>query len=391
LHEAPGRRYSGPPARHRPDTGLTAASETEAAQRHTDGSDHMTKTSIIADETDLTRFAVDVLMKRGMNREDAATVAGALVWADMRDVGSHGVFRLPRYMAIIDKGDIDPRARIEQRLALPAALVFEANKAFGPVAMMHATKAACEQAKRAGVCYAIVSHTTHTGAIGYFANWAAERGFAAIVASAGSANMAYHGARKPSLSTSPLAIAVPGGSAGPIALDMSTAIAGIGRLAQARERGETLPEGMALDDNGDPTTDPAKASLPLPLGGAKGSGLALMLECLAGLMAGTPLLAGMIAPGGKIWHSHNAIVIAMDVAQFRPVADFEKDAEALAASIKQLPRRPGFDELLLPGERGNRAYALSKQTGVAISPGTWAELEKLAAGLGVAMAARKAA
>jgi len=349
----------------------------------------MSKTGIICDREDLTRFAMAILMKRGMREADAAAVAGSLVWADMRDVGSHGVFRLPRYMAIIDRGEIDPAARIEPKLKLPAALVFEANKAFGPVAMMHATKAACEQAKQTGACYAIVSHTTHTGAIGYFSNWAAEQGFAAIIASAGTANMAYHGAAKASLSTSPIAIAVPGGKNGPIALDMSTAIAGIGRLAQAKERGETLPEGIALDDDGNPTTDPAKANLPLPLGGAKGSGLALMFECLAGLMAGTPLLAGMIAPGAKPWHAHNAIIIVLDVKQFRPVADFEKDAEELAAAIKQLPRRPGFDELMLPGERGNKAYAKSQREGVSISPGTWTDLEKLSAKMGVPMPARK--
>ncbi len=349
----------------------------------------MSKPNVIVDQQELTRFAETILMKRGMSAEDAGAVAGQLVWADMRDVGSHGVFRLPRYMAIIDRGEIDPKAKIELKLQLPAALVFEANKAFGPVAMMRAMEAACAQAKRSGVCYAIVSHTTHTGAVGYFSNWAAERGFAAIIASAGTANMAYHGAAKPSLSTSPLAIAVPGGKSGPIALDMSTAILGIGRLAQAKEHGETLPEGVALDDDGNPTTDPAKANLPMPLGGAKGSGLALMFECLAGLMAGTPLLAGMIAPGGKPWHSHNAIIIVMDVAQFRPVADFEKDAEELAAAIRQLPRRPGFNELMLPGERGNRAYAKSLTDGVGISPGTWTDLEKLSAKLGVAMPPRK--
>lgn len=349
----------------------------------------MNPQNIIFDQAAMKRFVVDVLGTRGMSAEDAGVVADALIWADMRDVGSHGVFRLPRYFAIMDRGDMDPKAKVETRLKLPAALVYEANKAFGPVAMMKATAAACEQAKAVGVCYAIVSHTTHTGAIGYFSNWAAERGFAAIVASAGSPNMAYHGARVPSLSTSPVAIAVPGGKHGPIALDMSTAILGIGRLAQAKERGETLPEGVALDDDGNPTTDPAKANLPMPLGGAKGSGLALMLECLAGLMAGTPLLAGMIAPGGKIWHSHNAIIIVMDVAQFRPVADFEKDAEELAAAIKQLPRRPGFDELMLPGERGNRAYAQSLVDGVSISPGTWSDLEKLGQKLGVTMPSRK--
>jgi ureidoglycolate dehydrogenase (NAD+) len=348
----------------------------------------MSKASVIASPEDLTRFAVAALMTKGVSPEDAATVAGALVWADMRDVGSHGLFRLPRYIQFVERGEVNPKAVVETRLTLPAALVFEANKAFGAVAMMHATKAACDQAKRAGVCYAIVSHTTHTGAIGHFAGWAAERGFAAMIASAGTANMAYHGARKASLSTSPVAIAVPGKN-GPVALDFSTAILGIGRLAQMKERGEPLPEGVALDDDGNPTTDPAKGNLPLPLGGAKGSGLALMLECMAGLMAGTPLLAGMIAPSVKPWHAHNAFVLALDVSQFRPLSDFEKDVDELAAAVKALPRRPGFDELLLPGERGNRAFAKSEREGVAISPGTWAELEKLAGRLGLEMPTRK--
>jgi LDH2 family malate/lactate/ureidoglycolate dehydrogenase len=345
---------------------------------------------VIVDHRELTRFVEAVLATRGMSADDAKILADALVWADLRDVGSHGVFRLPRYLAFMDRGDMDPKAKLETRLKLPAALVLEAHKAVGAVAMMHATRMACEHARGAGVCYAIVSHTTHTGAIGYFANWAAEQGFAAIVASAGSPNMAYHGARVPSLSTSPVAIAVPGGKHGTLALDMSTAILGIGRLAQAKERGETLPEDVALDDAGNPTTDAARASLPLPLGGAKGSGLALMLECLAGLMAGTPILAGMIAPGARIRHAHNAIIIVADVAQFRPLAEFEADAEVLAAAVKSLPRRSGVDELLLPGERGRRAHARSLARGVAISAGTWADLEKVAGKTGVALPEPKA-
>ncbi|MEQ1716813.1 MAG: Ldh family oxidoreductase [Hyphomicrobium sp.] len=350
----------------------------------------MNKPSVVATQGELLRFAVAVLMKMGVSEPDALSVATALVWADMRDVGSHGMFRLSRYVAFIERGEVDPKAKIETRLSLPAALVFEANKAFGAVAMSHAITAACENARKSGVCYAIVSHTTHTGAIGYYSNWAAERGIATIIASAGTANMAYHGARKPSLSTSPVAIAVPGGKYGTVALDMSTAIVGIGRLAQMKERGEPLPEGVALDDDGNPTTDPAKGNLPLPLGGAKGSGLALMLECLAGVLAGTPLLAAMLAPGVTPWHAHNAIIIALDVKQFRPVADFEKDIAELAAAVKALPRRPGFDELLLPGERGNRAYAISQRVGVSISPATWAGLEKLATKLNVPMPLRAA-
>ncbi|MGE0627847.1 MAG: Ldh family oxidoreductase [Hyphomicrobiaceae bacterium] len=344
---------------------------------------------VAVDHIDLKRFAEQAFATRGMAPENAEILADTLVWADLRDVGSHGVFRLPRYLKFMDRGEMDPKARIEPRLELPAALVFEANKAPGALAMMHATRAASERAKTVGLCYAIVSHTTHTGAIGYFAHRAAQRGFAAIVASAGTPNMAYHGARVPSISTSPVSIAVPGGRHGVIALDMSTAILGIGRLAQAKERGEPLPEGIALDGDGNPTTDAAKATTPLPLGGAKGSGLALMLECIGGLLAGSPILAGMIAPGCRIGHAHNGIVIVLDIKQFRPVADFEADLEELAAAVKSLPRRDGVDQLLLPGERGNAALEQALVHGARISAGTWAELEKISAATGIPLPAPK--
>ncbi len=348
----------------------------------------MLDAGIIVAAEPLTRFVQAIFEKRGMPQQHARQVAETLVWADLRGVGSHGVFRVPRYLAFIDRGAMDPAAEVELRLKLPAAVVFEAHRAPGAVAMMKATQAACDQARSSGLCYAIVSHTTHTGAIGYFAQWAAERGCAAIVASAGTPNMAYHGARVPSLSTSPIAIAVPGGEAGPLALDMSTAILGIGRLAQAREAGEPLPEGVVLDDAGNPTTDPVRASLPIPLGGTKGSGLALMLECLAGLMAGTPILAAMVGPGGKVRHAHNGLIIALDVAQFRPLADFKADVEALVAAIKALPRRTGVTELLLPGERGHRVQTEQLERGVKLSNATWADLERLSAQMDLTLPAQ---
>ena len=345
-------------------------------------------THVLVRHEDLTVFVETVLAKKGVNPNHARMLADALVWADMRDVGSHGVYRLPRYVQFMDSGLMNPAAKVEVKLKLPAALVLEADKAPGAIAMMHATRLACEQAKHAGLCYAVARHTTHTGAIGYFANWAAERGMAAIVASAGSPNMAYFGARVPSLSTSPIAIAVPAGDGKVIALDMSTAILGIGRLAQAKERGEPLPPGAALDSQGDPTTDPSKGTIPLPLGGAKGSGLALMLECLLGVLSGAPVLTRMIGPGGKIGHSHNGVVIALDIEQFRSIGDFESDVAESAAAIKELPRQDGYDELLLPGERGSRAYQKSLTDGTRISNGTWAALETLSSRLGVSMPQR---
>jgi LDH2 family malate/lactate/ureidoglycolate dehydrogenase len=149
--------------------------------------------------------------------------------------------------------------------------------------------------------------------------------------------MAYHGARAAGVSTAPLSIAVPGEDE-PLALDMGSGVISIGKLAQARRKGETLAAGMALDAQGNPTTDPKTASIPLPLGGPKGSGLALLIECLSSLLAGNPILAEALegTPKGR-HHYQNALVIAIDVARFLPLAEFKTQVKRLIRNIKALP------------------------------------------------------
>src|SRR5262245_60251666 len=229
-----------------------------------------------------------------MSRPDAAQVAEVLVWANLRGTDSHGVSRIPRYFEMIDAGDLDPRARPQLKTESAAAVLIDANRAAGPVAMTAAMAAATARAKQAGIGLALVRATTHTAALGYYTLKAAEGGVAAIAAAASIPNMAYHGARAAGVSTSPISIAVPAGGRAPVILDLGTGIVSIGRLAEARRRGEPLPEGWALDAAGEPTADPQRAEIPLPMAGPKGSGLALMIECLTSLVVGNPILAATV-------------------------------------------------------------------------------------------------
>src|SRR5262249_17491302 len=150
--------------------------------------------------------------------------------------------------------------------------VLDGQRCAGPVAMMQASAVAAERAKLNGLCIGLVRHTTHTGAIGRYAQGIATRGCIALIAVAGVPLMAYHGARLRSVSTSPLAIAIPAAGR-PLVLDMAASVAALGRLVQARARGEPVPQSWAISEDGTPTTDPKSAAIPLPLGGAKGSGL----------------------------------------------------------------------------------------------------------------------
>jgi LDH2 family malate/lactate/ureidoglycolate dehydrogenase len=317
----------------------------------------------------------------GMAQEHAATVAEVLVWADLRGMGSHGVMRVPRYVELMQRGDLNGKPAMRPVTKTAACILFDADRAAGPVAMMHAAESAVAKARSAGIGMALARGTTHTAALGYYTQWIARGGMAGIAFAASSPNMAYHGARAAGVSTAPLSIAVPG-SDEPLALDMGSGVISVGKLMQARRSGEAIGAGLALDDHGDATTDPRAAVLPLPLGGAKGSGLALLIECLCSLLAGNPILAEALegTPKGRR-HYQNGLVLAVDVARFVPVEAFKKEAERLIRGIKALPAQPGA-EILVPGERGRR-NARSRQDDIPLPPAVLNELGALAVSLGV--------
>jgi ureidoglycolate dehydrogenase (NAD+) len=337
----------------------------------------VSKTPFLVSHVDLARFIVTAFAAKGMAADDAEIIADALVWADLRGGDSHGVVRLPRYIELIDKKEMDPAARPILALDTPLQFVLDGMRCAGPIAMMRAITVAGERAKRGGLCIGLVRHTTHTGAIGRYAQVLAERGCIAVIAVAGIPLMAYHGTRVRSLSTSPLAIAVPTGRE-PLVLDMATSVAALGRLVQARAAGEPVSDGWAIAEDGTATTDPKLAAIPLPLGGPKGSGLSLMFEFMAGLLSGAPVLAPALGPKRSTRHTQNAFILAVDVAPFRQPAEFAAEADELVDLIKALPLRPGFDEILLPGERGRRMEALRRKAGIPLRPATWKALDGLA-------------
>jgi LDH2 family malate/lactate/ureidoglycolate dehydrogenase len=328
----------------------------------------------------LERWVALVFSKGGMSDAHALTVARVLVWANLRGMDTHGVVRVPRYMEWLRSGELNARPAMATRNEAAASVVLEADRAAGPVAMNFACEISMSKAKAAGIGMCVVRATTHTAALGYYTHKAAEAGMAAIAFSASGPNMAYHGARAAGVSTAPLALAVPGED-GPLALDMASGVVSLGRLALARRANETLEPGWALDAQGLPTTDPQQAKLPLPLGGPKGSGLSLLIECLSSLLAGNPLLAEALegTPQGKR-HRQNGVVIAIDVARFVEPRQFAREVARLARAIKALPPQPEH-EILVPGERGARAAGQRRRDGIPLPAPVLEELRALARSL----------
>jgi ureidoglycolate dehydrogenase (NAD+) len=343
---------------------------------------------ILVTHEELHRFIRDVLMAQGASETDAGIVADGLVWANLRGGDGHGVSRLSRYIGIIKRGEINTKAKPRLVHDRPATFVIDSGHGFGPVACMMAASLAVERAKKVGVCYGIVRETTHTGAIGRYAQWIAQQDCAALIMGCGPALMAFHGTRVASMATSPIAIAVPSGN-GTMLLDMATSTISNGKILQARNTGEPLPPGTVLTADGEPTTDPKKAEILLPLGGPKGSGLGLMFEMLVSILAAAPIQSRALGTEQRTRHVANLAMLAIDIGSLRPLADFQHDADALVGVLKSLPRQAGFDEVSMPGERSNRTEASRRKSGIPIPAKLWEELEGIAKATAVKMPALK--
>jgi LDH2 family malate/lactate/ureidoglycolate dehydrogenase len=336
-----------------------------------------------ADE--LRGLVAGIFAARGASEAGAATIADALVWANLRGIDSHGVSRVPRYLELFDKGEsrADAVPAVERPRA--AVAVIDAHAAPGPVALTLAADVAAEAARDCGVGWASVRGTVHTGAIGYYTSRVAASGMAAIGVVAGMPNMAYAGARGAAVATSPVSVAVPAGRHDLVLLDMATAVMALGRIAQLKAAGKELPPGVATTSGGQPTTDPALAAVPVPVGGAKGSGMSLVFELLASGLAANPIVPafhGDATQGRR--HRQNAFVLAVDVAAFLPLDEFTATVDATVDAIKALPPADPDQEVLVPGERGRRSEARRRATGIPLGPKAWRELTEIAAALDVA-------
>ena len=344
----------------------------------------MTQTEIRIQAHDLQAFTTSVFAAAGMPPEDAETEAEVLVWANLRGVDSHGVLRIPWYLDFVDQGIMNPRPNIQIIKETPAVVFVDADRAFGPVATIQVMHQVMAKAKTVGIGWGLIRNVTHQGAMAYYALMAAEAGMAGLAIVCSPPNMAPFGAKATGLHNSPIAIAVPTNKRRPLVLDMATSVAAGGKLTLAMDKGVPLGEGWALDAQGNPTTDAHLARILLPAGGPKGSGLALMFQCLTSLMANNPLIVPALQ-GQKSEHNQNSVVAAIDISLFSEVETFKDNTDNLIDSLKALPTADGFDEILAPGEPEHNTYDDRIKNGIPLPPGTVQKLRDAAERFGLAL------
>lgn len=337
---------------------------------------------------ELHAFTREVFVRAGVPAADAEIEAELLVWANLRGVDSHGVLRIPWYLELLDKGEMNARPSIRLLQETPATLVVDADHALGPVVTTRTMRQVMAKARAVGIGWGLIKNTTHQGAMGYYPLMAADAGMAGLAFVCSPPNMAPYGAKAAGVHNSPIAICVPGKQRRPLLLDMATSVAAGGKLRLATDRGTPLPPGWALTAAGEPATDPHAAAILLPVGGPKGSGLALMFECLSSLMVGDPLLVPALEqqPGAHA-HRQHGVVAAIHIGLFTDLEAYRSHVDAVIAGLKRLPRADGCAEILVPGELEDRVHAERAAQGIPLPAGTLRNLQKVAERFGIPMPA----
>ncbi len=346
----------------------------------------MAQDHVRVDWRQLKDFTRDLFVRVGLSPEGAELQADVLVWANLRGIDSHGVLAIPWYVEEIEAGNIRTNPNIRVLNETPATILIDGDRAPGPVVTAMAMKRVIEKAKELGIGWGLIRDTGHQGAMGYYTLMAAKENMAGIASVSGPPTMAPYGARASGLHNSPLSIAIPAKRHNPPILDMATSVAASGKINLARDKGEPIPLGWAIDKDGRPTTDPELGSVILPFGGPKGSGMALVFECLSSLMVGNALAAPILAGKREVVHIvQNSFVAALNIGMFTDVDTYKQDVDNLIDVQKTLSRAEGVEEILVPGEPEDRVRQERARHGIPLPEGTLSRLRPVAERLGVAL------
>ena len=335
----------------------------------------------------LARFATSAYVSLGVPEADSALLADTLVQADLWGHQSHGVMRTFWYGDRIRSGATKAVTAPEIVVDGGAIAVLDGHDGVGQVVAARAMGSAIERAKAHGIGAVAVRNSGHFGTAMYFTRMAALAGCIGFLSTNASPAMPPWGGREKRVGTNPWSIAAPAGRHPPMILDIANTAVARGKLYLARQRGEPIPEGWAIDGDGRPTTDAAAgiAGSILPMAGHKGYAIATMMDVLSGILGGSRFgadVTGPYKPEGASGAGH--LALALNIEAFRPRDAFDSDMEDLIDRLKATPRAAGTGEIVYPGELEAQAEQRNRTTGILLPQDTLAELDAKAEDLGIA-------
>lgn|SRR5487761_2270286 len=333
----------------------------------------------------LTTFASAIMEATGVPAKAAALIGESLVSANLRGVDSHGVQLLIWYAQQIQDGNIDVSTIGRIASENGACMVYDGMNGLGQVISEECCNHAIRLGKAHGLGMVTARDSSHFGASAWWAQKIAAEGLIGMAMCNATPLVAAWQGKDRILGTNPICMAVPGPDT--FLLDMATTTVALNRIHKAILSGETkIPDGWAMDADGHPTNDPKVAlqGLPMPLGGYKGTGLALMVEILCAVLSGGAMMTevgGLRVKNRPMRVSH--FFLAIDAARFLPLGEFEARMQTMRETVKGSRPAAGFDEVLIVGDPEWRSQEQRLREGIPISAGIWGELMKLAQNLKV--------
>ncbi|MBI2825333.1 MAG: malate/lactate/ureidoglycolate dehydrogenase [Planctomycetia bacterium] len=334
----------------------------------------------------LERLVVAIFEAVGCRVDEARCVAEHLVEANLVGHDSHGVIRIPPYIAWVREGKLFANREPKIALATDSIALVDGQLGFGQVMARHVTRLAIEMAGRHGIAAVALANSGHVGRVGAWAAQAAAAGFVSLCfvnTSGGGILVAPTGGFDRRLSANPIAIAVPVRGGPPLLVDISTCAIAEGKIRVAFNKGHNVPAGAIIDAEGRPTTDPRVfyADPPgaiLPFGGHKGYGLGVMVEMLAGALTG-----GGCSKLGVPRLEQAMLSVLLDPRKFQAEDVFATEVRRYIEFVKSSRTVAPGGEILMPGEPEERSRAARTKNGIELDEKTWSQIVATADSVGL--------
>ncbi|KAI0468520.1 Malate/L-lactate dehydrogenase [Xylaria cf. heliscus] len=327
--------------------------------------------------SDARKFVGDVLIGNGVPASNAEIVARCLIAADLRGVDTHGMNRIPSYMTRLRQGVLDGTASPELTQVTPVVAQVDGRNGFGFLAASKGMAAAVDMAREFGIGMVSIKHSNHFGMSAWIVQQAIDAGMMSLVFTNSSPALPPFGGKGKRLGVSPIACGAPGGKEKAFILDMAPSVAARGKIYKAKRRGEKIPLDWALDSEGRPTDDPdaALGGVMQPMGGPKGSGLAIMMDVFSGVLSGSAFaghVTGPYDPSKPSDVGHFLIAIKPDL--FMSLEDFRARMDYLYQRVVGTDKAAGVDRIYFPGEIEQLRKEEREKTGI---PLVQAEIDAL--------------
>ncbi|EDU9614479.1 Ldh family oxidoreductase [Salmonella enterica subsp. enterica] len=307
--------------------------------------------TILVKENELKALAFNKLTQAGLDAQTAQQVADVLVHADITGVHSHGVIRVEHYCTRLNAGGLNPKATFSIEQISPSVAILDSDDGMGHCALIKATDHAISLARETGLGFVSVKNTSHCGALSWFIEQATSQGMVAIAMTQTDTCVAPYGGAERFLGTNPIAFGFPVKDSHPMIVDMATSAIAFGKILHAKETEKPIGHGLALDTEGHITTDPHKIENLLPFGGHKGSGIALAIDALTGVLMGANFSNHIVRMYGDYDKMRKlaSLVIVIDPQMLgNPL--FSSIMSTMVNELRAVKPMPGVDKVLAPND-----------------------------------------